>query len=40
MTDPDLAAQTLMAGPDRLEVELADLLRQAQIDGELDEREQ
>ncbi|MBC9727837.1 TetR/AcrR family transcriptional regulator [Streptomyces sp. TRM68367] len=37
MTDPDLAAQSFAQGPDRLEAQLAGLLRQAQSDGLLDE---
>ncbi|MEU2915670.1 TetR/AcrR family transcriptional regulator [Streptomyces massasporeus] len=37
MTDPDLAAQPFAEGPDRLEAQLADLLRQAQAEGGLDE---
>ncbi|NEB13998.1 TetR/AcrR family transcriptional regulator [Streptomyces coelicoflavus] len=36
MTDPELAAQPFAEGPDRLEVRLAGLLRQAQSDGVLD----
>ncbi|GAB2891812.1 TetR/AcrR family transcriptional regulator [Streptomyces deserti] len=36
MTDPDLAAQPFAEGPDRLEAQLADLLRQAQTDDALD----
>ncbi|MGC9544395.1 TetR/AcrR family transcriptional regulator [Streptomyces sp. UG1] len=35
MTDPELAAQPFAEGPDRLETQLADLLRQAQADGGL-----
>lgn len=35
MTDPDLAAQPFVDGPNRLENHLADLLRRAQQDGEL-----
>ncbi|MBT2420734.1 TetR/AcrR family transcriptional regulator [Streptomyces sp. ISL-22] len=37
MTDPDLAAQPFAEGPDRLEAQLADLLRQAQAEGGLAE---
>lgn len=33
MTDPELAAQPFSEGPDRLETQLVDLLRQAQFDG-------
>ncbi|WP_308429596.1 TetR/AcrR family transcriptional regulator [Streptomyces longisporoflavus] len=36
MTDPDLAAQPFAAGPDRLEGQLAAVLRQAQREGALD----
>ncbi|MEU6177505.1 TetR/AcrR family transcriptional regulator [Streptomyces coeruleorubidus] len=36
MTDPELVAEPFAEGPDRLELRLADLLRQAQADGELD----
>ncbi|MDK1342075.1 TetR family transcriptional regulator C-terminal domain-containing protein [Streptomyces sp. 378] len=36
MTDPELAAEPLAEGPERLEGRLADLLRQAQTDGALD----
>lgn len=36
MTDPALAEQPFVAGPNRLERELADALRQARADGELD----
>ncbi|MFI0817194.1 TetR/AcrR family transcriptional regulator [Streptomyces sp. NPDC021098] len=35
MTDPDLAAQPFIEGPNRLERQLTDVLRQAQRDGEL-----
>ena len=35
MTDPELAAQPFIAGPNRLEQQLADALRQAQNAGEL-----
>ncbi|WP_413098413.1 TetR/AcrR family transcriptional regulator [Streptomyces sp. Inha503] len=35
MTDPDLAAQPFIEGPNRLERQLTDVLRQAQADGEL-----
>jgi AcrR family transcriptional regulator len=35
MTDPELAAQPFVEGPNRLERQLADVLRQAQADGEL-----
>jgi len=38
MTDPELAAEPFAEGPQRLEVRLADLLRQAQTDGALDAR--
>ncbi|MER5215709.1 TetR/AcrR family transcriptional regulator [Streptomyces sp. NPDC002838] len=38
MTDPELAAEPLAEGPERLEGRLADLLRQAQTDGVLDAR--
>ncbi|MCP2261605.1 transcriptional regulator, TetR family [Streptoalloteichus tenebrarius] len=37
MTDPDLAEQPFVEGPRRLERQLADVLRQAQADGELAE---
>ncbi|WP_103543875.1 TetR/AcrR family transcriptional regulator [Streptomyces sp. SM1] len=36
MTDPELAAQPFVEGPNRLEAQLAELLRQAQNDGVLD----
>lgn len=36
MTDPELAAQPFVAGPDRLERQLTGVLRQAQRDGTLD----
>ncbi|MCQ4198813.1 TetR/AcrR family transcriptional regulator [Streptomyces sp. NPDC058783] len=36
MIDPELAAQPFAEGPDRLEVQLAELLRRAQSDGVLD----
>ncbi|GGM52470.1 hypothetical protein GCM10012275_24280 [Longimycelium tulufanense] len=35
MTDPELAEQPFVAGPNRLERQLADVLRQAQADGEM-----
>lgn len=35
MTDPELAEQPFVEGPNRLERQLADVLRQAQSDGEL-----
>lgn len=35
MTDPDLAAEPFVAGPDRLERQLTDVLSQAQRDGAL-----
>ncbi|WP_053206127.1 TetR/AcrR family transcriptional regulator [Jiangella muralis] len=35
MTDPDLAAQPFVEGPNRLERQLTEILRQAQADGEL-----
>ncbi|AGP55594.1 TetR/AcrR family transcriptional regulator [Streptomyces rapamycinicus] len=35
MTDPELAAQPFVEGPNRLERQLTDVLRQAQTDGEL-----
>lgn len=35
MTDPELAAQPFVAGPNRLERQLTDMLAQAQADGEL-----
>ncbi|WP_413102416.1 TetR/AcrR family transcriptional regulator [Streptomyces sp. Inha503] len=35
MTDPELAAQPFVEGPNRLERQLTDVLRQAQADGEL-----
>lgn len=38
MTDPELAAQPFIAGPDRLERQLTDVLQQAQQDGALDSR--
>ncbi|WP_328767703.1 TetR family transcriptional regulator C-terminal domain-containing protein [Streptomyces sp. NBC_00286] len=38
MTDPELAAEPFAEGPERLEAELANLLRQAQTDGALDAR--
>ncbi|WP_149827335.1 TetR/AcrR family transcriptional regulator [Streptomyces tailanensis] len=38
MTDPELAAESFAEGPERLEGQLADLLRQAQTDGVLDAR--
>lgn len=38
MTDPELAAEPFADGPERLEGRLADLLRQAQTDGALDDR--
>ncbi|MFC5225478.1 TetR/AcrR family transcriptional regulator [Streptomyces fimbriatus] len=37
MTDPEIAAEPFTEGPDRLETQLADLLRHAQADGGLDE---
>lgn len=37
MTDPELGAQPFAEGPDRLETQLADLLRHAQTDGGLDQ---
>ncbi|WP_354670704.1 TetR/AcrR family transcriptional regulator [Streptomyces flavofungini] len=36
MTDPELAAQPFVEGPDRLERQLTDVLEQAQRDGALD----
>ncbi|RLL66370.1 TetR family transcriptional regulator C-terminal domain-containing protein [Streptomyces sp. Z26] len=36
LTDPELAAQPFVAGPDRLERRLADVLRQARENGALD----
>ncbi|MEV7194987.1 TetR family transcriptional regulator C-terminal domain-containing protein [Streptomyces sp. NPDC093510] len=36
MTDPDLAAQPFVAGPDRLERQLTEVLEQARRDGILD----
>lgn len=36
MTDPELAEQPFVEGPNRLERQLADVLRRAQADGELD----
>ncbi|WP_326692365.1 MULTISPECIES: TetR/AcrR family transcriptional regulator [unclassified Streptomyces] len=38
MTDPELAAQPFIAGPDRLEQQLADALKSAQQEGALDRR--
>ncbi|MBT2415039.1 TetR/AcrR family transcriptional regulator [Streptomyces sp. ISL-12] len=38
MTDPELAAQPFVEGPNRLETQLAELLRQAQSDGVLDRK--
>ncbi|WP_346774461.1 TetR/AcrR family transcriptional regulator [Streptomyces sp. ADI96-15] len=38
MTDPDLAAQPFVAGPDRLQRQLAEVLEQAQREGALDQR--
>jgi AcrR family transcriptional regulator len=38
MTDAELAAQPFVAGPDRLERQLTDVLRRAQRDGTLDRR--
>lgn len=38
MTDPDLAAQPFVAGPDRLERQLTGVLEQAQREGTLDRR--
>ncbi|NGO69661.1 TetR/AcrR family transcriptional regulator [Streptomyces boncukensis] len=38
MTDPELAAQPFVEGPDRLERQLAEVLRRAQRDGALDPR--
>lgn len=35
MTDPELAGQPFVEGPDRLERQLADVLRRAQAEGEL-----
>ena len=35
MTDPELAAQPFVEGPNRLERQLTDVLRRAQADGEL-----
>lgn len=36
MTDPELAEQPFVEGPNRLERQLADVMKQAQSDGELD----
>ncbi|MEV0226593.1 hypothetical protein [Streptomyces sp. NPDC050704] len=38
MTDPELAAQSFVAGPDRLERQLTDVLQQAKHDGASDRR--